>query len=158
MSVSKLLSLSCKKRWELYISLEMMKYSTVRKINSVIADKIQGCNCVIADREEKQLCGKMLICNTLWAAISASIVQTRCSDDQTRLMALTTKFQAQLALLKPAACFKEESITPGDRSVSFSMGVLIQAGTLIYQNTAMNTICKFSLYRFTARLCVCGRV
>lgn len=149
MSVSKLLS-SCKKRWELYISLEMMQYSTVCKINSV--------NSVIADREEKQLYGKMLICNALWATFSASIVQTRCSADQTRLMALTTKYQAQLALLKPEACFKEESITPGDRSVSFSMGLLIRAGTLIHQNTVMNTICKFSLYRFTVRLCVYGRV
>ena len=157
MSVSKLLS-SCKKRWELYISLEMIQYSTVCKINSVIADKIQGCNCVIADREEKLLCGKTLICNALWATFSASIVQTRCSADQTRLMVSTTKFQAQLALLKPAACFKEESIMPGDRSVAFSMGLLIRAGTLIYQNTAMNTICKFSLYRFTARLCMYGRV
>ena len=149
MSVSKLLS-SCKKRWELYISLEMMQCSTVCKIDSV--------NKLIADREEKQLCGKMLICNALWATISASIVQTRCSSDQTRLMALTTKYQAQLALLKPEACFKEKSITPGDRSVSFSMGLLIRAGTLIYQNTAINTICKFSLYRFTIRLCMYGRV
>ena len=149
MSLSKLLS-SCKKRCELYISLEMIQYSTVCKINSV--------NKLIADREEKQLYGKMLICNALWATFSASIVQNRCSADQTRLMALTTKYQAQLALLKPAACFKEESITPGDRSVSFSMGLLIRAGTLIHQNTAMNTICKFSLYRFTVRLCMYGRV
>lgn len=150
-SVSKLLS-SCKKRWELYISLEMMQYSTVRKIQGNSVNKL------IAEREEKQLYGKMLICNALSAAFSASIVQTRCSADQTRLMALTTKYQAQFALLKPATCIKEESITPGDRSVSFSMGVLINAGTHIHQNTAMNTIYKFSLYRFTVRLCVYGRV
>ena len=144
MSVSKLLS-SCKKRWELYISLEMMQCSTVRKIQDNSVNKLT------AEREEKQLYGKMLICKALWAAFSASIVQTRCSADQTRLM-------AQFALLKPAACFKEESITPGDCSVSFSMGVLIHAGTLIYQNTSMNTIYKFSLYRFIVRLCVYSRV
>ena len=162
MSVSKLLS-SCKKRWELYISLEMMQCSSVRKIQDNSVNKH------IAEREEKQLYGKMLICKALWAAFSASIVQTRCSANLTkpsiatsrgneRLMALTTKYQAQFALVKPAACFQEESITPGDCSVSFSMGVLIHAGTLTYQNTSMNTTCKHSLYRFIVRLCVCGRV
>ena len=157
MSVSKLLS-SCQKRWGLYISLNMMRCSTVHKI--------QGNSELTAEREEKHLNGKIVIYKGLWATFSASKVQTRHSADQTTafiatprgdesLIVQTTKYQAEFAVLKSAACFKEDSTMPGDRSVSFSMGVLFQVGT---QNTAMNTICKHSLYRFIIRLCVYGRV
>ena len=156
MSVNKLLS-SCQKRWGLYISLNMMRCSTVCKI--------QGNSELTAERE-KYLNGKIVIYKGLWAAFSASKVQTRRSADQTTafiatprgdesLIVQTTKYQAEFAMLKSAACFKEDSILPGNRSVSFSMGVLFQAGT---QNTAMNTICKYSLYRFTIHLCMYGRV